>query len=67
MKMILKKIIKYALEKGINFFDTAIAYQNGTSEQFLGRVLKKYTEREKVVIAKKFLEEPYIPHKSCRE
>ncbi len=58
-----EKIIKYALEKGINFFDTAIAYQNGTSEQFLGRVLKKYTEREKVVIAKKFLEEPYIPHK----
>lgn len=50
-----EEIIKYALEKGINFFDTAIAYQSGTSEQFLGRILKKYTEREKVVIATKFL------------
>lgn len=50
-----EKIIKYALEKGINFFDTAIAYQGGTSEQFLGRILKKYVEREKVVIATKFL------------
>lgn len=50
-----EEIIKYALEKGINFFDTAIAYQSGTSEQFLGRILKKYAEREKVVIATKFL------------
>lgn len=30
-------IIKHALELGINFFDTAIAYQNGTSEEYLGR------------------------------
>ena len=50
-----EEIIKYALEKGINFFDTAIAYQSGTSEQYLGRILKKYIEREKVVIATKFL------------
>lgn len=50
-----EEIIKYALEKGINFFDTAIAYQSGTSEEYLGRILKKYIEREKVVIATKFL------------
>lgn len=50
-----EKIIKYALEKGINFFDTAIAYQGGTSEEFLGRALKKYAERSKVIVATKFL------------
>ncbi|SLC92764.1 aldo/keto reductase [Mycobacteroides abscessus subsp. abscessus] len=32
-----REIIKYSLDKGINFFDTAIAYQNGTSEQYVGR------------------------------
>lgn len=34
-----QKIVKYSLDKGINFFDTAIAYQGGTSEQFVGRAL----------------------------
>lgn len=29
-------IIKKGLDLGVNFFDTAIAYQNGTSEQYLG-------------------------------
>ena len=32
-----REIIKHALNLGINFFDTAIVYQAGTSEQFLGR------------------------------
>ena len=32
-----RDIIKHGLELGINFFDTAIAYQSGTSEQYLGR------------------------------
>ena len=31
-----KEIIAYALERGINFFDTAMGYQGGTSEIFLG-------------------------------
>ena len=48
-------IIKKALELGINFFDTAIAYQNGTSEQYLGRALKDFAKREDVVVATKFL------------
>lgn len=50
-----KEIIKKALENGINFFDTAIAYQNGTSEQYVGRALKKLAKREDVIIATKFL------------
>ena len=50
-----RKIIKYALDKGINFFDTAIAYQNGTSEQYVGKALRDFAKREDVVIATKFL------------
>lgn len=48
-------IIKRGLELGVNFFDTAIAYQSGTSEQYLGRVIKDFAKREDVVIATKFL------------
>jgi len=50
-----RAIIKHALEQGINFFDTAIAYQNGTSEQYLGRALRDFSQRDKVVVATKFL------------
>lgn len=50
-----REIIHHALDLGVNFFDTAIAYQNGTSEQFVGRALKDFAERDKVVIATKFL------------
>lgn len=49
-----REIIKRALELGINFFDTAIAYQNGTSEQFLGRAIWDFARRDEVVIATKF-------------
>lgn len=49
-----KEIIKYALDNGINFFDTAMAYQSGTSEIFLGKAIKEYANREDVVIATKF-------------
>ena len=48
-------IIKRALELGVNFFDTAIGYQNGTSEQYLGRALRDFAKREDVVVATKFL------------
>lgn len=50
-----REIIKYSLDKGINFFDTAIAYQNGTSEQYVGRALSDFAKREDVVVATKFL------------
>lgn len=48
-------IIRQGLELGVNFFDTAIAYQGGTSEQYLGRALRKFAQREQVVVATKFL------------
>lgn len=50
-----RNIIKYALDNGINFFDTAMGYSNGTSEEFLGRAIKDYAKREDVVIATKFI------------
>lgn len=49
-----REIIKHGLEMGINFYDTAIAYQNGTSEQFVGRALRDFAKREDYVIATKF-------------
>ncbi len=50
-----EEIVKHAVEQGINFFDTALVYQNGTSEQYLGQALKKCISRDKAVIATKFL------------
>lgn len=46
-------MIKHALSLGINFFDTANGYSAGTSEEYLGRALKKNVARDKVVIASK--------------
>ena len=48
-----RKVIKGALNLGINFFDTANVYSRGVSEEFLGRALKKYAKRDEVVIATK--------------
>ncbi len=50
-----REIIRQGLEQGINFFDAAIAYQSGTSEQYLGRALRDFAKREEVVVATKFL------------
>ena len=50
-----RQIIKHGLELGVNFFDTAIAYQSGTSEQYLGRALRDFAKRDEVVVATKFL------------
>ena len=50
-----RAVIRQSLEQGINFFDTAIAYQNGTSEQYLGRTLRDFARRDQVVVATKFL------------
>lgn len=50
-----REIIKKGLELGINFFDTAIAYQNGTSEQYVGRAIRDFAKRHDIVIATKFL------------
>lgn len=50
-----REIIKQGLSLGINFFDTAIGYQSGTSEQYLGRALRDYAKRDEMVVATKFL------------
>ena len=48
-----RPLIKQAIDLGINFFDTANVYSDGTSEEILGRALKEFIRREDVVIATK--------------
>lgn len=48
-----EKVIRQALELGINFFDTANGYSKGTSEEYLGKAIKNNIVRDKVVIASK--------------
>ena len=48
-----RPILRRAIEAGINFFDTANVYSDGTSEEIVGRALKEFTRREEVVIATK--------------
>ena len=48
-----ESIIKHALDLGINFFDTANIYSAGTSEEYLGKAIKKNIKRDDVVIATK--------------
>jgi len=48
-----RPFIKRAIERGINFFDTANVYSDGTSEEILGRALKDFGRRDEVVIATK--------------
>lgn len=50
-----REIIRYGMEQGINFFDTAMSYQNGSSEQILGRALRDFAKRDDYIIATKFL------------
>ncbi len=48
-----RPIIRHAVEAGINFFDTANVYSDGTSEEIVGRALKDFIPRDEVVIATK--------------
>ncbi|MFL6131174.1 MAG: aldo/keto reductase, partial [Nocardioidaceae bacterium] len=48
-----RRIIKDALDAGINFFDTANVYSAGSSEEITGRALNDFTSREEVVLATK--------------
>ena len=50
-----REIIKRGLDLGVNFFDTAIGYQSGTSEQYVGRAIRDFAHRDEVVLATKFL------------
>lgn len=49
------EIIGSAISQGINFFDTAPVYQNGTSEQFVGNAIKAHASRKDIVLATKFV------------
>lgn len=48
-----RPFIKKALELGINFFDTANTYSGGNSEEVVGRALKDFANRDKIVLATK--------------
>src|ERR1019366_2310648 len=48
-----RPFIREALERGINFFDTADMYSDGASEAVLGRALKEFAKRDEVVVATK--------------
>jgi aryl-alcohol dehydrogenase-like predicted oxidoreductase len=48
-----RPFIKRALELGLNFFDTANTYSDGTSEEIVGRALRDFARREEIVIATK--------------
>lgn len=48
-----RPIIKQALDLGINFFDTANIYSKGTSEEYVGRALRDYANRDEIVLATK--------------
>ena len=48
-----RPFIREALERGINFFDTADVYSQGASEEILGRALKEHVKRSDVVVATK--------------
>lgn len=50
-----RAIIRRALDLGVNFFDTAAGYQNGTSEEYVGRAIRDFAKRDEVVVATKFL------------
>ncbi|MEU5256902.1 aldo/keto reductase [Streptomyces longwoodensis] len=55
-----RPLVRHALERGINFFDTANLYSYGSSEEILGRALKDFADRDEVVIATK-LRHPMRP------
>ena len=55
-----RPLIRHALDAGINFFDTANIYSQGSSEEILGRALKEYGNRDDLVIATK-LRHPMRP------
>ena len=55
-----RPLIRHAVEAGINFFDTANMYSQGTSEEILGRALAEFADRDDIVIATK-LRHPMRP------
>ncbi|QWA12425.1 aldo/keto reductase [Sodalis ligni] len=52
-----RPLIKQALDAGINFFDTANSYSDGSSEEIVGRALKDFAQRDQIVLATKVFNE----------
>ena len=48
-----RPFLRRALELGINFFDTANTYSDGTSEEIVGRALRDFAKRDEIVVATK--------------
>lgn len=48
-----RPLVRHAVERGINFFDTADMYSGGVSEEVSGKLLKEFLPRERLVIATK--------------
>ncbi|UHL63490.1 aldo/keto reductase [Paralcaligenes sp. KSB-10] len=48
-----RELIRHALDAGINFFDTANSYSDGTSEEIVGRALREFAPRDQLVVATK--------------
>src|ERR1700712_5050325 len=48
-----KPFFREAIERGINFFDTADVYSQGVSEEITGRALKSFAKRHEIVLATK--------------
>jgi aryl-alcohol dehydrogenase-like predicted oxidoreductase len=48
-----RPLLRQAIEHGINFFDTANSYSDGTSEEIVGRALRDFAQRDEIVVATK--------------
>lgn len=48
-----RTLVRQAVEAGINFFDTANIYSDGTSEEIVGRALRDFARRDEIVVATK--------------
>ena len=48
-----KPLIRQALDAGIDFFDTANVYSDGSSEEILGNILRKWVKRDEIILATK--------------
>ncbi|MFG2551002.1 aldo/keto reductase [Streptomyces sp. NPDC048581] len=48
-----RPLIRQALDAGINFFDTANVYSDGTSEEIVGKALREFARRDEIVLATK--------------
>ncbi|MFZ4962851.1 aldo/keto reductase [Pseudomonas sp. Mn2068] len=61
-----RPIFKHAVDRGINFFDTANSYSAGTSEVIVGKLLKAFTRRDETVVATKVFYPPNMGQGSDR-